>query len=111
MIIKDLINKRLSDFIYLCKTHKVKYIYAFGSSVTDKFDYEKSDIDLIVEINDTDPIDKGEKLISLWDKLENFFQRKVDLLTDKPIENSYLRNSIESTKILIYDGKSQEILI
>ena len=111
MIIKDLINKKLPDFINLCQSHKVKYIYAFGSSVTDKFDYKKSDIDLIVEINDTDPIDKGEKLISLWDKLENFFQRKVDLLTDKPIKNPYLRNSIESTKILIYDGKSQKILI
>ncbi|RLD55766.1 MAG: DNA polymerase subunit beta [Bacteroidetes bacterium] len=111
MIIKDLINKKLPDFINLCQSHEVKYIYAFGSSVTDKFDYKKSDIDLIVEINDTDPIDKGEKLISLWDKLENFFQRKVDLLTDKPIKNPYLRNSIESTKILIYDGKSQKILI
>ena len=111
MIIKDLINKRLSDFINLCQSHEVKYIYAFGSSVTDKFDYKKSDIDLIVEINDIDPIEKGEKLISIWDKFEKFFQRKVDLLTDKPIKNPYLRNSIESTKILIYDGKSQKILI
>ena len=106
-----MINKRLSYFIDLCKTHKVKYIYAFGSAVTNNFDYEKSDIDLIVEISDTDPIDKGEKLISLWDKLENFFQRKVDLLTNKQIKNPYLKNSIESTKILIYDGESQKILI
>jgi predicted nucleotidyltransferase len=48
-------------------------LYAFGSSTTDKFDKEKSDIDLLVEIDATDPIERGEKLISLWDTFELFF--------------------------------------
>jgi len=82
----------------LCQLHKVKYLYAFGSSVTDRFDYDKSDIDLLVEIDDTDPIERGEKLISLWDTFESFFHGKVDLLTDSSIRNPYLRKSIDSTK-------------
>ena len=88
-----------------------KYLYAFGSSVTDRFDSGTSDIDLLVEIDGSDPIERGEKLISLWDSFEDFFHRKVDLLTDSSIRNPFLRKSIDSTKILIYDGSGQKVLI
>ncbi len=105
MIVKDEILKNLADFNALCLNHNVKYLYAFGSSTTDRFDSEKSDIDLLVEIDTPDPLERGEKLLSLWDTFESFFQRKVDLLTDSSIKNPYLRKSIDSTKILIYEGK------
>jgi len=111
MIIKDAISPRLIDFKSLCQSHKVKYLYAFGSSVTDRFDFENSDIDLLVEIDDIDPIERGEKLISLWDLFEIFSHRKVDLLTDSSIHNPYLRKNIDSTKILIYDGSMQKVLV
>ena len=111
MVIKDEILKRLNDFNTLCQEHQVKYLYAFGSSVTDRFDYDKSDIDLLVEIDDNDPIERGEKLISLWDTFERFFNRKVDLLTDSSIRNPFLRKSIDATKILIYDGAGQKVLV
>lgn len=70
-----------------------------------------SDIDLLVEIDDSDPIERGENLLSLWDKFEDFFNRKVDLLTESSIRNPYLRDSIDATKILIYDGTGQKILV
>ena len=111
MIIRDEILKQLIDFRTLCKEHKVKYLYAFGSSTNDNFDTTKSDIDLLVEIDDPDPIERGEKLISLWDSFEIFFQRKVDLLTDSSIRNPYLRKNIDSSKILIYDGKGSKVLV
>jgi predicted nucleotidyltransferase len=109
MIIQDKILNDRVNFLNLCKTHKVKSLYAFGSSTNSKFDNEKSDIDLLVEIDAPDPIDRGEKLISLWDTFETFFKRKVDLLTDSSIRNPYLRKSIDSTKVLIYDGQGFEI--
>jgi uncharacterized protein len=111
MIIKDEILKKLFVFNTLCQNHKVKYLYAFGSSTTDNFDFDKSDIDLLVEIDSQDPIERGEKLISLWDTFEDFFHRKVDLLTDSSIRNPYLRKNIDSTKILIYDGSGQKVFI
>jgi len=55
MVVKDEILKKVNDFTALCRFHKVKYLYAFGSSVTDRFDCDKSDIDLLVEIDDADP--------------------------------------------------------
>lgn len=111
MIIRDQIAKKKKDFILLCKSHNVKYLYAFGSSTDERFDPKNSDIDLLVEIDSLDPIDRGEKLLSLWDLFENFFNRKVDLLTESSIRNPYLKKSIESTKVLIYDGSGQKVSI
>ncbi|HUV01191.1 MAG TPA: nucleotidyltransferase domain-containing protein [Bacteroidales bacterium] len=111
MKIKEEISKKRNEFAILCKNHKVKYLYAFGSSVSEKFDPNRSDIDLLVEIDSEDPLDRGEKLLSLWDLFENFFNRRVDLLTDSSIRNPFLRKSIDSTKVLIYDGSGQKILI
>jgi uncharacterized protein len=107
MIIRDQISKKKNDFILLCKSHNVKYLYAFGSSTNERFDPKSSDIDLLVEIDSPDPLDRGEKLLSLWDLFENFFNRKVDLLTESSIRNPYLKKSIESTKVLIYDGSGE----
>ena len=111
MIVRDQIAKKKKDFILLCESHNVKYLYAFGSSTDERFDPKNSDIDLLVEIDSPDPIDRGEKLLSLWDLFENFFNRKVDLLTESSIRNPYLKKSIESTKVLIYDGPGQKVSI
>ncbi len=86
-------------------------MYAFGSSVTDHFDPSKSDIDVIVELSLKDPIEYGETLLSLWDSLESFFERKVDLLTDESIQNPYLRKSVDHTKQLIYDGQGEKVFV
>jgi predicted nucleotidyltransferase len=65
----------------------------------------------LVEIDSKDPIDRGEKLLDLWDLFEIFFRRKVDLHTDSSIRNPFLKKSIDATKVLIYDGSGQKILI
>ncbi len=75
--------------LFCLRTHNVKYLYAFGSAVSDKFDSSKSDIDLLIEIDEPDPIKRGEKLISIWDSFESLFNRKVDLLTDSRIRNPF----------------------
>ncbi|GAB1450656.1 nucleotidyltransferase family protein [Draconibacterium sp.] len=102
MIIDELINKDKKAFYKLCEEHNVKSLFAFGSAVTDKFDFEKSDIDLMVEIEEPDPIEKGEKIMSFWDKMEEFFKRKVDLLSNPTIRNPFLRQSVNDSKVLIY---------
>ncbi|MDB5121634.1 MAG: polymerase subunit beta [Sphingobacteriales bacterium] len=111
MIVKEQIQRKNEDFLILCQTHNVNSLYAFGSATTNRFNEQTSDIDFLVEIDEKDPIERGEKLISLWDKFEQFFQRKVDLLTSSSIKNPVLRNSIDSTKILIYDGARKKIFI
>lgn len=111
MNLKESIKYKMAEFLTLCKTHNVKCLYAFGSSVTERFKEDSSDIDLLIEVQNQDPIERGEILMSIWDKFEHFFQRKVDLLTNSSIKNPILKQSIDSTKVLIYDGQKQEILI
>jgi len=110
MIIKKEIFTRLNEFKAICENHNVKFMFAYGSSTTDSFDQKSSDIDLLVQIDEPDPLARGEKLISLWDSLEALFQRKIDLLTETSIKNPILKKNIEDTKVLIYDGTAQKIL-
>ena len=65
----------------------------------------------MIEIDNNDPIERGENMMNIWDKFEEFFQRKVDLLTFTSIKNPILKKSIDATKVLIYDGEKQKIAI
>jgi len=111
MGISSEIGNRINSFRDLCRNHKVETMYVFGSATTNNFDQTNSDIDLVVEIKESNPINRGELLISLWDKLENFFDRKVDLLTEVSIKNPFLKKSIDNSKVLIYDGSREKVLI
>ena len=108
---KEEINSRINAFRDICNANKVEKLYAFGSSITEHFDTQRSDIDLLVELDIADPLERGEALMNLWDNLENLFGKKIDLLTNASIRNPILRNSIERTKVLIYDGARKEVLI
>lgn len=99
------------EFLTLCKAYKVKRLYVFGSALTERFKEDSSDIDLLIELQNEDPIERGENLMNIWDKLELFFQRKVDLLTNSSIKNPILLQNINSTKVLIYDGQKQKVFI
>ena len=106
-----IIERHYAQLVALCKKYNVERVYVFGSAVTGDFKSNGSDIDFIVELAPMPPVEKGEKLLSLWNDLEKLYGREVDLLTDKPIRNPYLKKAIEETKQLIYDRKGQEISV
>lgn len=64
MKLQSEIQNRRDEFLSLCQVHQVQSLHAFGSSVTDRFNEMSSDIDLLVEIDVEDPIERGEKLMS-----------------------------------------------
>lgn len=111
MFILSTIKSKRKEFLAICQSHQVENLFAFGSSASDRFNPEISDIDLIVKIGIDNPIDRGEALLSFWDELEKFFDRKVDLLTEDSIKNPYLKKSIEATKKLIYDRQREKIFV
>ena len=85
----------------LCKKHKVKYLFAFGSVLSKNFS-EKSDVDLLVDIKSKDPINYAENYFDLKFELEDLLKRKIDLLEEKAIKNPYLKENIDNSKLLIY---------
>jgi len=100
-MISDKVDFRSSEFIALCKSHKVKELYAFGSVVNGNFT-DESDIDLLVEIDEINPISKGKLLLSLYGKFEKLFNKKIDLLTPNSIRNEFLEEHIGSHRELVY---------
>jgi predicted nucleotidyltransferase len=89
------------QIIQLCEKHKVRHLFAFGSVLTNKFS-EKSDIDLVVDIKSKDPIKYAENYFDLKFQLEDLLERKIDLLEERGIKNLYLKENIDSSKLLIY---------
>lgn len=106
-----LIKSNYAGLVDLCRAHNVDKLYLFGSAATDQFNSDKSDIDLLVTLDISNPVDRGEALLSLWDKFESLFNRKVDLLTETSIKNPFLKNSINRTKKLIYDREREKISV
>ncbi len=103
MKLPSIIENRIDQLGKLCQTYRVEKLYAFGSVVSNHFNAETSDIDFIVELGSLPPVEKGENLMNLWSALEELFTRRIDLLSDQPIKNPFLRKRIEETKQLIYD--------
>ena len=97
-----IIQNNRSELNALFQKHKVKKAYAFGSVCTANFS-EKSDIDLLVDIDDSEgPILYGEHYFNLANELEILLERKVDLLTVKSLKNPYFIKRIDETKVSLY---------
>ena len=98
MKIIDLNIDKIRD---LCYKHKVARLFVFGSVLSDRFK-KSSDIDFIVDFQEIDVYDYADNYFDLKFSLENILKRNIDLLEDKAIKNPYLRQSIDSSKQLLY---------
>ena len=96
-----IIEKNIDRIRTICTEHNVSRLFVFGSVLTDKFK-RTSDIDLIVDFSGVDLHDYADNYFDLKKSLEKLLKRDVDLLEDKAIKNPYLRQSIDSSKQLIY---------
>ncbi len=97
----EIIYQHIDKIERLCDLNSVKSLYAFGSVTTNTFKPD-SDIDLVVDIDDNDPISYSEKYFNLKFKLEEILERQIDLLEQKAIRNRSFKNEIDRTKIQIY---------
>ncbi|MCD4772129.1 MAG: nucleotidyltransferase domain-containing protein [Bacteroidales bacterium] len=96
-----IINDNIDKIKTLCINYNVKSLFAFGSVCTEKFN-DLSDIDLLISFNSMDYGDYADSYFSVADKLEELFNRPVDLVTDKSLSNPYFIDSVNKTKTLIY---------
>jgi len=97
----NLIERNMDKISDLCSRHKVRQLFVFGSILTDSFKKD-SDIDLVVDFQGVELYEYADNYFDLKDSLEKIFKRDVDLLEETAIKNPYLRQSIDSSKQLIY---------
>jgi len=96
-----ILSANIEQIKEICATTCVRTLYAFGSVTNLKFK-EDSDVDMVVDIAETDPISYSEFYFKLKKHLEADLNRHVDLLEHKAIKNSFLKKEIDQTKVLIY---------
>ena len=96
-----LIELNLQKIFDLCRRYKVDKLYVFGSILTPRFN-DDSDVDMVVDFKKI-PLDAyADNYFGLKDALSALLGREVDLLEDKGIRNSILRDNIDRTKQLVY---------
>ncbi len=93
-------SEEYSEKIANCfKNKPVKRAFLFGSAARGEQD-EQSDIDILVELDYSQPIGLGFVRMKL--ELEDMLKRKVDILTSNSV-SKYIKPFIDSEKILIYE--------
>ena len=97
----NILNQHISRIRKLCELNNVKILFAFGSVTRDHFGPD-SDIDLIVEIDDDDPVTFTEKYFSLKFQPEDVLKRPIYLLEHKALRNRFLKKEIDGTKNQVY---------
>ena len=98
------IDKHIDRISDLCRSNSVSSLFAFGSILSDSLRPD-SDIDMVVVLEDQDPLVYSDHYFSLKYGLQELFNRNIDLLEEKAIKNPYLRQKIESKKVLVYDKR------
>jgi uncharacterized protein len=97
----SIIESNITKIKDLCAKHNVSRLFVFGSVLTNKFS-KNSDLDFVVDFADVNLYDYADNYFDLKSSLEKLFQRPVDLLEDKAINNPFLRESIDSSKQIVY---------
>jgi hypothetical protein len=95
------LEKYIGEIRLLCQKNRVRSLYVFGSVLTDQFT-DKSDIDLIVDIDSIDPLEYSDFYFNLKFALEELLRREIDLLESRALKNPYLIDNINQSKTLLY---------
>ena len=97
-----IIEQNLDEIIRICTHRRVRHLAVFGSATDDRFDPDRSDIDLLVEFENMQPAEHADQYFGLAEDLERLLNRSVDLVEPEGVRNPYFRKSFEETKVEIY---------
>jgi predicted nucleotidyltransferase len=93
----------------LCRRFRVARLYLFGSAADGRFQPERSDLDFLVTLEGQPSGEYADNYLGLAQALEKLFQRPVDLVTERSVRNPYLRETINRSRQLLYDGRDEKV--
>lgn len=111
-ILPGILEAKLPALHDICRRYHVKYLWAFGSVLTNEFRSD-SDIDFLYEW-DRPAIPKGQYLPNqdgCIAELEKLFGRKIDFIHYPSMRNPYFIKDVEATKTLLYAQRPEEVSI
>ena len=93
----------------LCRRMGVARLEVFGSAGTAQYEPGRSDVDLIVQfVPAVGLVSLGQRFIGLAEGLESLLGAPVDLMTEHPISNPYLRHAVDASRQVIYDAAATQ---
>ena len=95
-------SRQISEIGNYFKDKPVLKAYLFGSCARDEAD-DKSDIDILVELDYAQPI--GLEFVQMQLDLQDLLNRQVDLLSQKAVPK-YIQPYIEQDRVLVYARRS-----
>lgn len=90
-------EERLAAF---CEKWRLRELSLFGSVLRDDFG-PQSDVDLLIEFADDIPWSLFD-WVAMEDELRDLFGREVDLTSKSGLHNPYRRNTILSSRRVVY---------
>ena len=111
-IVPKILAENLPAIQELCRKHKVKKLWAFGSVLRDDF-REDSDVDLLHEWDEENITDQEylDNYYGFLDALKQLFGRKIDFVHYPSMKNPYFIKDVEETKVLLYAQRPEEVSV
>jgi uncharacterized protein len=98
----SLIEEHRMELQEACRAFGVRRLELFGSGSTGAFDFENSDLDFIVTFADRGA-GYADRYLGLAERLERIFNRHVDLLTERSIQNPILKDTVQKDRVPVYE--------
>jgi uncharacterized protein len=98
----DFVAAKLPEIAALCRECGGRRLDLFGSAATGRFDPDRSDLDFLVEFGELPTRGFSSPYFRLREALGALFERKVDLVSDRSLENPYRRRRIESERRTLF---------
>jgi uncharacterized protein len=92
-------DQRLSA---LCRHFGVRRLDLFGSATGPSYDPGRSDLDFLVEFEESSPAQHYDRYFGLLEALRKLFGRPVDLVEPQTIRNAFVRRRIDESRTILY---------
>ncbi len=100
----SVVENQSEEIKKLCLKFKVKRLELFGSATKDGLEYTLNDIDFLVELDEVGFIEHSDAYFGLKEELETALGYPVDLVETKAIKNPYFLESVNKSRILVYES-------
>ncbi|MGV7967661.1 nucleotidyltransferase family protein [Mycobacterium kansasii] len=97
--VHEVVESKRHEIEVLCRELSVRRLDVFGSAVSDSFNVDTSDVDVLAEFEAGPDFDH---YFALKEGLEEIIGRPVDVVTPSGLANPYFKQRVMQTRELIY---------
>jgi predicted nucleotidyltransferase len=105
-----ILERNARELTALCLRYGVLRLELFGSAATGAFNPVTSDLDFIAVFDDADKPGYARRYIEFAEALEHLFGCPIDLLTERSITNRFFRDSVNNSRITLYESRNQKVV-